>query len=109
VQKIVGQDPHDKPGLSGCESMATRLGPAERVLPIFDLILDLPATVVHLDYLPGWELGIGHNQSDPWKQKPIISNYRQFNVARERAAQVFQLYEGKKDKARARLTATKYS
>ena len=65
MQQIVGQGPHEKAGLIGCESMATRLVPTERVLPLFDLILNLAATVVHLDSLPGWELGIGHNESDP--------------------------------------------
>ena len=50
--------------------MATGLLPAQGFLPFSDPVLNSPTTVVHLDHLPGSELGIGHNESDPWEELP---------------------------------------
>jgi hypothetical protein len=40
-QDIISQNPHKQPGQVGCESMATRLVPAKRVLTLFDPILNI--------------------------------------------------------------------
>ena len=72
MQEVVGQDSHEQPGLVGGESMATRLVPAQRVLPLFDPVLNVATTVVHLDHLPGRELGIGHDESDPREEFPVV-------------------------------------
>ncbi len=71
VEEIVGQDSHEQPCLIGGKSMAARLVPTQRVLPLFDPILNVPTTVVHLDHLPGRKLGIGHDEPDPWEEFPI--------------------------------------
>src|SRR5271157_5399041 len=52
--------------------MATGLVPTQGVLSFFDSILNIAATVVNPDYLRGRELGIGHNESDPWEEFPIV-------------------------------------
>ena len=65
-------DAHKQPGLVGCESTAARLVPTQRVLPLFDPILNVPTTVVHLDHLPGRKLGIGHDEPDPWEEFPFV-------------------------------------
>src|SRR5271157_28 len=72
VEEVVCQDAHKQPGLVGCESMAARLVPTQRVLPLFDPILNVPTTVVHLDHLPGRKLGIGHDEPDPWEELPFV-------------------------------------
>src|SRR5271157_350733 len=72
VEEIVGQYCHKQTGLVGSESMATRLVPAERVLPLFDPVLNVPTTVVHLDHFPGRELRVGYDESDPREEFPIV-------------------------------------
>ncbi len=52
--------------------MATGLFPAQGVLPFSDPVLNSPTTVVHLNHFPGRELGIGHNEPDPWGEFPIV-------------------------------------
>jgi len=52
--------------------MATGLVPAQRVLPLFDPVLNIAASVVHLDHLPGRQLGIGHDGPDPREEYPIV-------------------------------------
>ena len=49
-----------------------RLVPAQRVLPLFDSILNVPASVVNLDHLPGRKLGIGHDKPDPWEEFSVV-------------------------------------
>lgn len=73
MEEVVCQDAHEQPGLVGCESMASRLIPTQCVLSFFDPVLNVATTVVHLDYLPGSELGIGHNESDPWEEFPGVA------------------------------------
>ena len=43
----------------------------ERVFPLFDPVLNVSWPVVHLDHLPGRELGIGHSESDPRADFPM--------------------------------------
>ena len=40
--------------------------------PLFDPVLHVAATVVHLDYLPGRQPGIGHDEPDPWEEFPNV-------------------------------------
>ncbi len=70
MEQVVGQDPHELPGLVCGESMATRLVPTQCVLTIFESVLSVAPSVVYLDDLPGREPGVGHNESDPRKQFP---------------------------------------
>jgi len=72
VQEVVGQDPHEQAGLVGCESTATRLVPTQRGLPLFDPVLNVAASVVHLNHFPGRQLGIDHDESDPGKEFPFV-------------------------------------
>ena len=53
VQEIVGQDFHEQTGLIGSEAVATRLVPAQHVVPLFDAVRNVPTTVAHTDHLPG--------------------------------------------------------
>lgn len=51
---------------------STRLVPVETVFPIFDPVLNVAMSVVHLDHLPGRKLGIGRNKPDPWKECNVV-------------------------------------
>jgi hypothetical protein len=72
VEEVVGQHSHEQSGLVGRESMATRLIPTQRVLPLFDPIFHVPTSIVHLDYLPSRKLGIGHNEPDPREEFSVV-------------------------------------
>jgi hypothetical protein len=52
--------------------MATRLVPAERVLSLFDPILNVATPVVHIDHFPGGELGIGNDEPNPREEFPVV-------------------------------------
>lgn len=42
------------------------------LLPLFGPILNVAATVVHLDYLPGRLPGTGHDKPDPREEFPSV-------------------------------------
>ena len=84
MEEVVCQDAHEQPGLVGWESLATRLIPTQCVLPLFDPVLNVPTTVVHLDHLPGKELGVGQDETYPrslsdWELKVSIIPARCFH------------------------------
>jgi len=72
VQEVVIQDSHEQPSLIGSEATATRLVPMQRILSLFDPVLDVAASVVHLNHFPGRQLGIGHDKPDPWEKLSIV-------------------------------------
>ena len=72
MQEIVRQDPHEQTGLVSGEATATRFVPTKRVLPLFDAVLNIAASVVHLDHFPGRKLGVGHDEPDPREEFPFV-------------------------------------
>ncbi len=72
VQEVVRQNPHEQPGLIRCEPTATRLVPGERVLTLFDPVLNVATPVVHVDHISDRELRVGHDKADPRKEFPIV-------------------------------------
>ena len=72
MQEIVGQDSHEQPGFVGGEATATRLVPAQRVVPLFDPVLKVASSIVHHDHLHTRLLGIGNNEPDPPEEFPIV-------------------------------------
>jgi len=72
MEEIVGQHSYKQAGLVGCESAATGLVPAQRVLPLFDAVLNIAASIVHFDHLPGRQLGMGHDEPDPREEFSFV-------------------------------------
>jgi hypothetical protein len=68
VQEAMGQDSHEQPGLVHGEAPPTGLVPAKLILPLFDSVLNIAASVVRLDHFPGKEPGIGHDEPDSWEE-----------------------------------------
>ncbi len=52
--------------------MAARLVPTQRVLPLFDPILNVATPVVHLDHLSGRDLRVGDDEPDPREEFPVV-------------------------------------
>jgi len=61
VQDVVSQNPHLQPGLIGLETLATGLVPAQGVLSLLNPVFHIPPPVIDLDYLAGWQSGVGHH------------------------------------------------
>ncbi len=72
VQEIIRQDSHEQTGLVGSEATATGLVPAQRILSLFDPVLNIAATIVYLDHLSSRNLGIGNNESDPGEKLSVV-------------------------------------
>jgi hypothetical protein len=68
VKQIVGKTSDEKPGLIGCEAVATRFVPAEGVLPFFYPVFDLSSTIVNRNYLLRFKVRVGHDKSDTGKK-----------------------------------------
>ena len=54
------------------ETVATGLIPAERILPLFDPVLNNVASIIYLDHFPGRQLGIGHNEPYPREEFSVV-------------------------------------
>ena len=61
MQEVVSQNPHLQPGLIGLETLATGLVPAQGVLSLLNPVFHIPPPVIDLDYLAGWQSGVGHH------------------------------------------------
>jgi hypothetical protein len=70
VQEVLGQDSHEKLGLVGGEAVETGLVPAQRVLLLFDPIINVATSVIYLDRLPSTDPGINCNESQSWERVP---------------------------------------
>ncbi len=64
MEQIVGKTSYEKPCLIGCETVATRFVPSERVLALFYPVFDLNTTVVDRNYFVRLKIRVGHDKSD---------------------------------------------
>ncbi len=44
---------------------------SQRSVFFFDPVLNIAASVLHLDHFPGREHGLGHDEPDPWEEFPV--------------------------------------
>ncbi len=61
--------------------------------PLFDGVLNVATPILHLEYVPGRQLGIGHNEPDPWKEFPHLP----FDLGNHSALSALILYLIPKD------------
>ena len=61
MEQVVPEKAHLQPGFVRCEPVATHFVPAQRVLAFLDPVLNITATIVHLDHLARRKPGVGYN------------------------------------------------
>ena len=61
VEQVVREKAHLQPGFVRREPVATRFVPAQPVLAFLDPVLNITATIVHLDHLARRKSGVGYN------------------------------------------------